>query len=352
MTLMMPHEREARRTTRRSAVHASSSTAGEVGHVDDPGVDTAAQEHGLPWAAAALTRLATEVARVAEESQALAAEAAEAACATTRQQSADEVAQHVAEHAQHLAEARQHLAEEAQRAAEEALHLRTDALGAVAHDLRIPLTSLIGRTALVRERLDRAADLNAERAWLTAQLDKARVAALHLQTIIEEINDAARLVSGEALELDDGPLDVGALAHGIAEEFALQRSITVVAPDTPVLIVGDRARLARVLQNLVGNAVKYCAPGTPIRITVTARATAAVIGVQDRGVGIPAAELPRLFERYYRAATARGISGTGLGLAGSQAIIAQHGGTIAVESTEGVGTTVTVTLPRASLSGG
>ena len=112
-----------------------------------------------------------------------------------------------------------------------------------------------------------------------------------------------------------------------------------------LLVRGDRARLTRVLHNLIGNAVKYSPRGTPIDVDVQTQEQRVVITVRDQGVGIPAEELPRIFTRFFRASTARGVKGTGIGLAGSRAIVEQHHGHITVESAVGQGTTVTVCLP-------
>ncbi len=161
------------------------------------------------------------------------------------------------------------------------------------------------------------------------------------------VDDAARLRVGQALDLEQDPVDVVALAQAVAAEIAPQRSVAVAAPEEPVIVVGDRARLGRALQNLVGNALKYSAEATPVRVTVTTHAGMAVVAVRDRGVGIPADELPRVTERSYRASTAQGVAGSGLGLYGAKAVVEQHGGTIAVESAVGDGTTVTLTLPLA-----
>jgi signal transduction histidine kinase len=126
--------------------------------------------------------------------------------------------------------------------------------------------------------------------------------------------------------------------------------VDVHAPTQAVLVCGDRARLERVLHNLIGNAVKYSPQDTRIDVDVQTREQRAAITVRDQGVGIPAEELPRIFTRFFRASTARGVKGTGIGLAGSRAIIEQHHGHITVESVVGQGTTVTVCLPR--LTGG
>ncbi len=312
-----------------------------------------------------LTRIAREATRIAQEGQAIAEEATRAA---TEGQIAAEVVKGIAEQALHLAEARQHLAEEAQRLAEDAqqvseknqkvaeeaeratatsLRLRTETLTNVTHDLRTPLTSIVGRVDLARKRLARGTDLNPDRAWLFAQLDAVRAAVTRLHGATDELDDVAHLITRQESELVRASVDVVALVRSVAQEFALQRPVVVEAPDALVLVQGDRVHLDRMLQNLVGNAIKYSSPAAPVAVAVTRGDADAVIDVQDRGVGIPVAELPRVFERYYRAATAHGVAGSGIGLSGAKEIVEQHGGTIAVESVEGVGTTVTVILPLA-----
>jgi signal transduction histidine kinase len=112
-----------------------------------------------------------------------------------------------------------------------------------------------------------------------------------------------------------------------------------------VRVQGDRARLRRVVENLVGNAVKYSPQGTPVQVEVRASQEGAVLVVRDRGVGIAADEVPHLFRPFYRASTARDVPGAGIGLASAKTIVEQHGGQISVASTLGVGTTVVVVLP-------
>jgi signal transduction histidine kinase len=124
--------------------------------------------------------------------------------------------------------------------------------------------------------------------------------------------------------------------------------MTVLSTEDDALTIrGDRLRLARVLHNLFGNAIKYSPQKTPVDVTVQRDGDTALIAVRDQGVGIPSDELPRIFTRFFRASTAAGISGTGIGLAGSKAVIEQHGGAIMLESSVGVGTTVSIRLPLA-----
>jgi signal transduction histidine kinase len=108
----------------------------------------------------------------------------------------------------------------------------------------------------------------------------------------------------------------------------------------------DAGRLARVLDNLLDNAVKYSPRGGTVEVAVAREADLAVLSVTDRGEGIPAGDLPHIFERFRRGRNVEGrIPGTGIGLAGVQRIVELHAGTIDVASEVGVGTTLTIRLP-------
>jgi signal transduction histidine kinase len=118
----------------------------------------------------------------------------------------------------------------------------------------------------------------------------------------------------------------------------------------------DGVRLRRVLDNLLSNAIKYSPAGGPVLVTVAREqidgGAYAVLAVQDHGVGIPAADLSHIFERFHRASNVQGrISGTGIGLASARQIVEQHGGDLTVRSTEGQGSVFTVLLPLAPTPG-
>jgi signal transduction histidine kinase len=231
--------------------------------------------------------------------------------------------------------------------AETAVQMRDDILNLATHDLRSPVTSVLSRAQLVQHRLHRGLLFDA--GWLDAHMQAISMAITRLNATIDEMSDVARLQVGQALDLQLEDLDVGALVRAVAAEYSVEAGtsrVDVHAPTQAVLVCGDRARLERVLHNLIGNAVKYSPQGAPIDVGVQPQEQRAVITVRDQGVGIPADELPRIFTRFFRASTSRGVKGTGIGLAGSRAIIEQHHGHIMVESEEGQGTTVTVCLPR------
>ncbi|HWE62245.1 MAG TPA: HAMP domain-containing sensor histidine kinase [Chloroflexota bacterium] len=116
------------------------------------------------------------------------------------------------------------------------------------------------------------------------------------------------------------------------------------------IVQGDRARLGRVLQNIIGNALKYSPAATPVYIDLAASDQWVTISVRDQGLGIPASDIAHVFEPFYRTSTVVGIPGSGIGLAGAKSIVEHHGGRITLESTLGVGTEVTVVLPRSPSS--
>ena len=137
---------------------------------------------------------------------------------------------------------------------------------------------------------------------------------------------------------------------GQAEAAARKRGVTLTVqlPDQPLRIRHDPLRVGQVVSNIVGNALKFTPRGGTVRVIVSPTRDGARIVVADTGAGIDAAELPHIFERFYRGSSsneARG-SGSGLGLAIVKSIVDMHGGRISVESRLGTGTTVTVTLPR------
>jgi len=197
-------------------------------------------------------------------------------------------------------------------------------------------------------RLDRGKELSDE--FLRSQIGTLHKSAAHMLAVVDEITDVAHLQMGRQLALNRETLDMGELARAAAAlvggDASRGRAAVVVDAGTETLVEGDRMRLARVLQNVIDNAVKYSPATAVVSVEVRNGTDVVRIVVRDRGVGIPADELPHVFTRFYRASTARGIDGTGIGLAGARGIVEQHGGRITLESAVGGGTTVTMTLPR------
>ncbi|HEY7036820.1 MAG TPA: PAS domain S-box protein [Thermomicrobiales bacterium] len=223
-------------------------------------------------------------------------------------------------------------------------------LGDIAHDLKNPLTAARVQAQMMSRRLQ-AGRLDEE----ATSLGLAAIAANteRMARRIDELGDIAQLRLGRILELRPERTDLVALAQQLAatwQQATERHAIRVVAAAPAVVGEWDRMRLERVLDNLLSNAVKYSPQGGPIAIRVGREDDAggawAVVSVRDDGIGVPAEDLPWIFERYRRAGNVAGrVAGTGIGLAGARQIVEQHGGTIGVESDEGQGTTVTVRLP-------
>lgn len=226
-------------------------------------------------------------------------------------------------------------------------NIRRDFVANVSHELKTPVSSIKG---FVETLLDGAVDDpdDARRFLGIIARQSDRLAA-----IIEDLLALSRIEQSETsgtLPVESQPL-AGVLAT-VAEECrprAAERGIAieVACPDDLAATVNGPL-LEQAVINLVDNAVKYSEPGRAVRISAErGDGLQAVLSVRDQGCGIAAEHLPRLFERFYRVdkARSRNLGGTGLGLSIVKHIVQAHGGTIAVESTPGVGTTFTIHLP-------
>jgi PAS domain S-box-containing protein len=236
---------------------------------------------------------------------------------------------------------------EARIIAEGALMLRDQFLTVASHELKTPLTALLGHTQLMQRRLAREEKLS-ERDRRTTQLIVEQ--ADRLSRLITTMLDVSRLQSGE-MQVEVGPCDLrGVVTQAIREIVpALGRHpIELREGDAPLPVAGDPLRLGQVIYSLLGNAAKYSPEGSPIRVELTRDGDSAVLVVADQGIGIPAEAMPHIFGRFYRAANAdanKGISGMGVGLYVVREIVIRHGGSVEVVSEEGIGSTFTVRLP-------
>jgi signal transduction histidine kinase len=232
------------------------------------------------------------------------------------------------------------------RRLEAALRARDDLLAVAAHELKTPLTSVIGYTQTLQLRVARKG-LYTRRDQDTLRVIVAQ--ARRLQTLIDSVLDLARLHNGQ-MQIARQVFDLAALAHQTvanARLTAARHLIEFRGPDAPVMIVGDSVRLEQVLQNLLDNAVKYSPADGVITVCIEQRNAKAVLTISDQGIGIPEAARAQLFERFYRASNLdrRRMQGTGIGLWIVSEIVALHGGVVEVDSTEGHGSTFTVRLP-------
>jgi PAS domain S-box-containing protein len=235
---------------------------------------------------------------------------------------------------------------EARAQIELAERMRDSFLTVLAHELRTPLTSLLGNAELLLRRGQREGDLS-DRAQRNVKVIVSQAARLNDMVSLQL--DISRLHGGQ-LRIERAPLDVAALAQQVVEEFlpvVTMHTISYVGPATPLLIEGDELRLFQVLQNLLQNAIKYSPAGGAVQLKVEQHDQTVRVAVRDNGMGIPQAELPLLFQRFYRASNVdeRQISGLGIGLYIVKELITLHGGAMEVVSEEGRGSTFIMTLP-------
>ena len=209
------------------------------------------------------------------------------------------------------------------------------------HELRTPLTAIRGHAQLAQRLIAK------EPARAAESLDRVVVQATRMDRLIGDLLDQARVSSG-ALSLAVVTFDLGvatAITVGLHEHEDPPR-ITFTTR-AAVRVQGDPERIAQILGNLLDNAVRYSAPGSPIDVALSIVGTEAQIRVTDRGVGVPAAEQDRIFAPFYRSTRTRDIPGTGLGLHISRRIAEQHHGRLWLESTGEAGSVFVFALPLA-----
>lgn len=211
------------------------------------------------------------------------------------------------------------------------------------HEMRAPLTAIQANLELLRDRPEMSPE---EREGATRE---AAAEAGRLARLVADLLALARADAGT--ELRHGPVELDRVLMevvGEARHFATGQQLEIDVLE-PSAIVGDADRIKQLLLILVDNAVKYTPPGRRVSLGLTREEGVASFVVRDTGIGISTEELPRVFERFYRAdpARSRDPGGTGLGLPIARWIAEQHGGTLELESAPGRGTTATVRLPLA-----
>jgi PAS domain S-box-containing protein len=227
--------------------------------------------------------------------------------------------------------------------------IREEVLTAISHDLRNPLGSIKLHAQTLQRALRRGGSVDPQR--LDDGLTAITTMSTRVASLLEDIVDVARDRGPGAIPFDPEPTDLVALAHRCAEEVrtAAGHDIQVGAALETLVGMWDSRGIERVLLNLLNNAVKYSPGGGAVTVRVDLEAEAdeptARVVVADEGIGIPAADLARIFERYRRGRNVGQIAGTGMGLTGARQIVDRHGGAIAIASAEGHGTRITVRLP-------
>ncbi len=226
--------------------------------------------------------------------------------------------------------------------------IRKDFVANVSHEIRTPLTSIRGYA----EALSDGALADPELA--KSFLGIISTSADRLSRLVNDLLELSRLESG-TVDLRLAPIEMGALADRLREEFSdrlSQKEMRLEADfSRPFTFVSDDSLLHLVLVNLLDNAIKYSSPGSSIRLGAAMDDAGIQIEVEDRGMGIPEEELPRIFERFYRVDRSRSpaVPGTGLGLSIVRHVMTLLSGRVTVRSALGKGTTVSLHLPSRSL---
>jgi signal transduction histidine kinase len=235
--------------------------------------------------------------------------------------------------------------------------LKTQFLSMASHELRTPLTAVSGFMQIARRRMSRlggAGDIpdswREEARKADETLEMANRQAKKLARLIDELLDVSRLQQGRVemrlaeIELADVVREVGERMLLLSQGHEIETKIVGTAP-----IVGDRDRIEQVLENLVGNAIKYSPEAGRIEMSLRVNGANAIVSVRDQGIGIAPGEVEKIFGLFYRSPDPRAdhVGGLGLGLYISREIVSRHHGRLWAERNPEAGTTFHVTLPLA-----
>jgi signal transduction histidine kinase len=226
------------------------------------------------------------------------------------------------------------------------LRARDEFLTTTAHELRTPITALLGYTELLKRRLNQE-HMGVERMRRPIQAISDQAQRLdRLATMLLNLS----WLEHSRPSIQKQVVDLGAVITSVVNGFTLlddQYQLTLTLPAQPLLVPGDELRLEQIFYNLIQNAIKYSPAGGSITIEAFAEAEQALINITDSGIGIPDQDLPFLFDRFYRATNVptQQISGLGIGLFIVKELVALHYGTIDVRSQPEQGTTFVVRLP-------
>ncbi|HUH96117.1 MAG TPA: sensor histidine kinase KdpD [Anaerolineales bacterium] len=220
--------------------------------------------------------------------------------------------------------------------------LQSALLNSISHDLRTPLVSITGALSSLSED-----SINLNDATRRSLIETARGEADRLNRLVGNLLEMTRLEAG-AVRVQAEPCDIQDMIGSALEQVESRKEdhpIIVNIPSDLPFVSMDFVLISHVLVNVIDNALKYSAPGSPIEIGAHLTSGYMEIEVADRGIGIPREDLSRIFDKFYRVQRPDNITGTGLGLSISKGIVEAHGGFIAAENRPGGGTMITVALP-------
>lgn len=230
--------------------------------------------------------------------------------------------------------------------------MRDEFMSVASHELKTPITSL----KLQLEIIQRAMQENNSKALAPERLERALSVQMRqvdrLKNLVDELLDVSRIQEGK-IELSLSTFEMTPLVQEVVDRFATELkstgSIGQVIAENAATVRADRSRMDQVLTNLITNAIKY-GNGKPIEVRVEQTDSHTRVLVKDRGIGIPAEKISKVFDRFERAVSSRNISGLGLGLYIAQEIVRAHRGTIEVKSEVGKGSTFIASIPHPFIS--
>lgn len=216
--------------------------------------------------------------------------------------------------------------------------LRRQLLGDVAHELRTPLTNIQGHLEALRDGV-----LPAEPATFVSLHDEAS----RLGRLVADLESLAR-AEAAAFSLERGPCDLAAVAGDVSAELEDRfraKGVALALALAPAEVVGDADRLAQIVRNLLSNALKYTPAGGHVRLATARARDRVTLEVADDGPGIASDDLPRVFDRFWRGASAGDVTGSGIGLTVARELARAHGGELVARSEPGRGSAFTLAMP-------
>ncbi len=233
------------------------------------------------------------------------------------------------------------------RQAQDAVRLRDVFLSIASHELKNPLTTLLGQSQLSLRRLER---LNFEDERLQRSLQAIEAQANRMNKMVTALLDVSRIETGQ-LDIQHDQIDLAQLLQNLVNDLAITIDHHQIryhcSSNQPIHVAGDLTRFRQVFVNLINNALKYSPEQTEVLVSVDRNAQQAIVQIRDQGIGIPPESLPNLFTRFYRASNAARshVSGLGIGLFVVKEIVDLHGGSIEVTSQIGQGSVFSIYLP-------
>jgi len=220
--------------------------------------------------------------------------------------------------------------------------VKSEFVSIVSHDLRSPLTAIMGYVEL----LERAGPLNdLQRDFVR----RVHVGVHNITSLVDDLLNLGRIEAG--LDTLREKLDINSVLQALVDDLKIkmdEKGLVLVLDlsKEPLEVCANPIQIRQVFNNLIENAIKYTLPGGEIRIASGRQASQAIVAVSDTGIGIPPADLPHIFDKFYRASNIESsVVGTGLGLSIVRTVVERHGGRVWVDSTLGEGTTFTLLLP-------